>query len=132
MSAILEPRNRIALRERSLPDFDTAVAQPRTRPQRRTKSRRRASGLAIVVGFSTKLALTSLIAYGVSVATCQYMFEQARRDAISAKARAEQATAELAGLRREIDHLQSAERIQTWASLNGLTPSYLAANGTTH
>lgn len=132
MSAILEPRNRVALRERSLPGFDTAIERPQARPKRRAKPQKRVSRLAVVVGFSTKLALTSLIAYGVSVATCQYMFEQARRDAISARARAEQATAELAGLRREIDHLQSAERIQTWASLNGLTPSYLAANGRTH
>lgn len=132
MSALLEPRTRIALRERSLPGFDTAVERPQARPKRRTKPQKRVSRLAVVVGFSTKLALTSLIAYGVSVATCQYMFEQARRDAIGATARAEQASAELAGLRREIDHLQSAERIQTWASLNGLTPSYLASNGRTH
>jgi len=132
MSALLEPRNRVVLRERSLPGFDTAVEQPQARPKRRARPQKRATRLEVIVGFCTKLALTSLITYGVSAATCQYMLEEARRDAIKATGQAEQATAELADLRREIDHLQSAERIQTWAALNGLIPSYLAENGSAH
>lgn len=128
MSAILEPRSRIALRERTLPDFDPVVVSPQPRPKRRTMPRRRVSRLALVVGFTSKLALISFVTVGVSAGVCQYMFEAARRDANTATARAQKAEAELTGLRREVDRLQSAVRVQTWAALNGFVPSYLASD----
>ena len=128
MSAILEPRSRIALRERTLPDFDTVLAPPQSRPQKRTKPRQRVSRLALAARFAVKLALYSTLATVVATAVCQFLFESARREANVASSRATQARSELSGLRRQIDSLQSAERIETWAALNGFVPSYLAAD----
>jgi cell division protein FtsL len=128
MSAILEPRSRIALRERTLPDFDTALAPPQSRPQKRTKPRQRVSRLALALRVAVKLALYSTLATVVATAACQFLFESARREANGASSRATRARSELSGLRRQIDSLQSAERIETWAALNGFVPSYLAAD----
>jgi hypothetical protein len=128
MSAILEPQSRIALRERTLPDFDTALAPPQSRPQKRTKPRPRVSRLALAARLAAKLALYSTLSTFVLSGACQYLFESARREANVATSRATKARSELSGLRRQIDSLQSAERIETWAALNGFVPSYLAAD----
>ncbi|MDQ2986340.1 MAG: hypothetical protein M3R13_06410 [Armatimonadota bacterium] len=128
MSAILEPRSRIALRERTLPDFDPVVDSPQPRTKQRTRPRQRVSRLALAARFTTNLALISFVSFGVSAGVCQYMFEEARRDANTATTRAQKAQTDLAGLRRVVDRLQSAERVQTWAALNGFVPSYLASD----
>jgi hypothetical protein len=128
MSAILEPRTRIVLPERPLPALEpvTQPARPRTQP--RVRPQRRESTLAIVVGFSIRLALTSFVLFCVSSGVCQYLFEQARIAGNTASGRAQIAENSLAGLRREVDRLQSADRVETWAALNGFATSYLASD----
>ena|SRR5687768_3047781 len=124
MSAVLERTGIV------LPDEQT-LREPYGKPTRskqRTKSERRSSPLAIAVGFSIRVALASFILTCVSAGVCQYLFEQARHAGNSANARAQAAEGALTGMRRDVDRLQSAERIETWAALNGFIPSYIALN----
>lgn len=124
MSAILE-RTGIVLPER-LPVSEPATG-PGARSQSRTRTQHRVSPLA-AVGFSIRLALASVVFVCVSSGVCQYLFEQARHMGNAATARAQVAENSLAGLRSDVDRLQSADRMQTWAALNGFASSYLASN----
>ena len=127
MSALLE-RTRILLPERPAP-----VREPEAEPQRpqsrpRTRPQRRVSTWEIAVGFSIRVALASFVLFCISSGVCQYLFEQARHAGNTAAARAQVAENSLAGLRRTVDKLQSADRVETWAALNGFVPSYIASD----
>ena len=126
MSAILE-RTGIALPEgpQTLKERQPKPGQPSTR--RRSKPRHQ-SLARVAFAYCAKVAVVSFVFVCISAGVCQYLFEQARHAGIAANARALTAEGALAGLRRDVDRLQSAERIQTWAALNGFTASYLASN----
>ena len=115
-----------------LPEGPQSLRDPsvETRPRKRTRRKveSRTSPLLAAIAYSTRVAILSFVLVCVSSAVCQYLFEQARHAGNSANARAQTAESALAGLRRDVDRLQSAERLQTWASLNGFTASYLASN----
>ena len=99
--------------------------RPKTR--RRTKPKTESIFRTVLV-YGVKLAVVSFVFICVSSGVSQYLFEQARHAGIGANARALTAEGALSGLRRDVDRLQSADRIQTWAALNGFTASYLASN----
>jgi hypothetical protein len=124
MSAVTE---RIGI---ALPEERQAPQRPSTTPKRQPKRKveRRTAPLAGAVGYLARLGLLSLVFVWASAGVSQYFFEQARHDGISADARAQSAEGALAGLRRDVDRLQSTNRMATWAALNGFTASYLALN----
>ena len=127
MSALLE-RTRILLPESPAPAREPVAepkaptARPRTRPQRRV------SAWQTAVGFSIRLALSSFVLFCISSGVSQYLFEQARHAGNTAAARAQTAENSVTGLRRSVDNLQSADRVETWAALNGFVPSYMASD----
>lgn len=127
MSVILEPRNPVALRERTAPRREPAVAPlPQRKP--RTRVKKRGSRLAAAAAFIAKLGVATAVMYGGSLAVCQFAYEQARHAGNQAVAGARAAEGQMVSLRREVDLLQAAGRIETWAALNGFEPSYQAAN----
>jgi hypothetical protein len=124
MSAVTE---RIGI---ALPEERQAPQRPTTKPRRQPKRRvePRTAPLAATVGYLGRAALLSLLFVWVSAGVSQYLFEQARHSGISANSRAQAAERALTGLRRDVDRLQSTDRMATWAALNGFTASYLALN----
>ena len=126
MSAILE-RTGIVLPEgpQTLHERRQGSSGPKTRRRAKPKSQPLAKVAFI---YAAKVAILSFVLVCVSSGVCQYLFEQARHAGIGANTRAIAAENSLAGLRRDVDRLQSAQRIETWAALNGFTASYLASN----
>src|SRR5688572_24623705 len=126
MSAVIE-RTGIVLPEgpQTLRERTTGTSRPGTRRRTRAKQQPLAR---VAVAYGVNVAIVSFVFVCISSAVSQYLFEQARQAGIAANARAKTAEDALTGLRRDVDRLQRADRIQTWASLNGFTASYLASN----
>lgn len=126
MSAVIEKTEIV------LPEAPQTLREQQRRPngpstRRRTKPKTE-SLVGIALAYCVKLGIVSFVFVCVSSGVSQYLFEQARHAGIGANARAHTAESALTGLRRDVDRLQSADRIQTWAALNGFTASYLASN----
>lgn len=121
MSAILQPYESVALdRQSSI----GANAYPGARA--RVKARREATRAA-VIRFSLMTSVTMTLMHMCAGFAGQLLIEEARRSTIRLNARALSAEADAAVLRQQLGALQSAEKIESWASLNGFVSSYLVS-----
>ena len=125
MSAVIEKTGIV------LPEGPQTLREPSVRrtPGTRRRAKAKPQPLArVLCAFGLKVGISSFVLVCLSSGVSQYLFEQARHAGIAANARAQTAENALTGLRRDIDRLQSAQRIETWAALNGFSASYLALN----
>lgn len=120
---VLEPyvEPAVVTRPRPRPQTETVVIElPRHRTTRKpaTKSGTR----PLVANAVSFIALASVTFCSVSLAG-QVLVEKARRDGISASARARTASLEIAELRQRVQDLTSSRSIEEWAATNAFAPT---------
>lgn len=116
----------VVTRPRTRRPEPVVIELPRHRSKNKSKgkakleSQKRVSALAMnALGF---VVLSACTFSAVSLAG-QVMVEKARRDSISATARARTASREIAELRQRVQNLNSSSSIEDWAATNGFIPT---------
>jgi len=124
MSAIPHVGEQVVLR-RPVIEREAVKSYPRARAVRR---RSKAITWLDVARFGMWVSIATLVLNLVAGFVGQLLIEETRRSAIRAEGRASRAELETTELRQALDELQSSERIERWASLNGMQSSYLVSN----
>lgn len=113
------------------PTYDRRrVVGPAAYPHARVRVRRKSERWADVARFGVFVLLLTSVLHFVAGFTGQLLIEECRRAAIRSNARAERAEIATAALRRDLDELQSASRVEQWAALNGYESSFVVSNET--
>lgn len=90
---------------------------PRTRAKTEANHALRDSILWYALGFSIIVGLT----YGTSSLVGQTMMEQARREGLQARERAQDARKDVAVLRQRVERLVGMRSVEQWATVRGYT-----------
>ncbi|MBA2307048.1 hypothetical protein H0W26_02860 [Candidatus Dependentiae bacterium] len=80
-----------------------------------------------MIRFSLMTGITMTLMHISAGFAGQLLIEEARRSAIQLNARALSAETDAAVLRQQLGAMQSAEKIESWASFNGFVSSYLVS-----
>jgi hypothetical protein len=126
MSAIPHIGEQVVIR-RPVREREAVRTYPKARVARR---RRKAITWRDVARFGMWVCGATLILNLAAGFVGQLLIEETRRAAIRSEQRAGRAELEAAELRQTLDELRGSERIERWASLNGMHSSYLVSNET--